>query len=179
MKRRFRSILSIGKVKRKGIFAVCILTLITITSGTVLAFQSTNTNVTESQNKTISFTLIAENKEWIRSKPITPEQMTATQHNLFEMPYGASESASFYASIGLDKAISYDPSPDYIRLLIIDSQIQSIKVVADNQIIIITEPASSGYQVISFCRTDMPSNNPLIIMETANGKPIDSLTPET
>lgn len=174
MKKRFRNILSIGKVKGKGVFVACVLALIALTSGTVLAFQSPN-NVTEEQNKSIPYILIAENKDWVRPSPKTSGQIEAVRHQLFEMPYGASESVSFYANLGLVKAIIYDPNPDYVRLMIINSQIQSIKVSGD-QVIVIADPVSSGYQVISFSRADLSSDNPLINLITANGQTIDSLT---
>ncbi len=180
MKKRFHNILSTGKVKGKAIFVVSVLALIALTSGTVLAYQSTNNssqNVASDspEGNSISYTTIAENKDWVRPNPTTPGQILAAQHQLFEMPYGASESVGFHADLGLDEAIYYDPDPYHVRLLIIDSKIQSIKV-SEDQVMVIVDPSSSGYQVISISRADLPSDNITINLTAIDGQMIDSLT---
>lgn len=142
-----------------------------------------------SKGKTIKFILKAENKDWIRptyskkwDDPLFKERfpdssilVEAAMHRLFELPTGASLSFPFYVSIGLDGAISEADLPvNYMGFLIVNSRIKDIKTL-DKQVVIIAEPARSGYQIIWINRTELPVDNLLVILVTPDGYEVDYL----
>lgn len=192
MKKRFSNILRSGKIKGKGIFTVCALAILAITTGSVLAFESPK--AANSVENTVAFTLLAENSKWIRSTnvkewydpmytdkyPDSSVREEASKHVLFEMPVGASASSYFYTNIGFERPHSLNDvfSPgeylDNVGLLLLNSRIQRV-LVMDNHVTIVAESLSSGYQVISISRADLPEDLTRIKLVTLAGQEIDQL----
>jgi len=141
------------------------------------------------KGKTIKFILKAENKDWIRptyskewDEPLFKERfpdssvlVEAAMHRLFELPTGTSLSFPFYVSIGLDGAISETDLPvDYMGFLIVSSRIKDIMTL-NKQVVIIAEPARSGYQIIWINRTELPTDKMLVSLVTPDGYEVDYL----
>jgi hypothetical protein len=183
MIKSFGHISNYKRGKGAEIFIMCLLILLIMSSEKALAYQytitdynqNTHANNTRSQKVLTPYIVIAENEDWIRPDPMTPGQAEAARHHIFDMPFGASQSVSFYTDLGLDERILYDPNPDYIRLMIINSRITSVNE-SENKIIVIAEPVSSGYQAISINKNDMPKDTILVCLMTTDGQEIDSLT---